>query len=120
MKVNRSDVIYLITETARTHGVHETVTDSERMVYCTVQSVSRNEFYTALNVGIQPSYVFVLALAEDYKGERFVKYHGQKYRVVRTYITDDDGIEITVERSDENGTETDPEPDNSNNSDNNS
>lgn len=102
-----ADVIYLITETARAHGVHDTVTDSERMVYCNVQSVSRNEFYTALNVGIQPSYVFVLAYAEDYQGERLVKYHNQRFRVVRTYVTEEDSIEITVERSDENGTEPD-------------
>ena len=101
----RADVIYLITENARKHGVHETVTDSERMVYCTVNSVTRSEYYTALNVGITPSYVFTLAMAEEYKGERLVKYHGLKYRVVRTYITDDDTIEITVERSDENGEE---------------
>ena len=101
----RADVIYLISETSRAHGVHETVTESERMVYCTVDSVTRNEFYTALNAGIQPSLVFILALAEDYQGERIVKYHNQKYRVIRTYMTDDDGIEITVERSDENGEE---------------
>lgn len=103
--MNRADVIYLITETARKHGVHETVTDTERMVYCTVNSVTRTEYYTALNVGIEPSYVFTLAMAEEYKGERLVKFHGQKYRVVRTYITDDDSIEITVERSDVNGEE---------------
>ena len=41
----------------------------------------------------------------DYQNERIVKFHGQKFRVVRTYLTDDDGIEITVERSDENGTD---------------
>ena len=115
----RADVIYLITESERTHGVHDTVTDSERMVYCTVESVTRSEFYTALNVGIQPSLVFRLALAEDYQGERFVKYHNQKYRVVRTYMTDDDGIEITVERSDENGTEPEPNNGTGNNSDTN-
>ena len=114
----RADVIYLITETAKTRGVHDTVTDTERMVFCTVSSVNRTEYYNALNVGVQPSYVFSLALAEDYQGERVVKYNGIKYRVVRTYITDDDGIEITVERSDENDEEQSPEPYTNTNSDN--
>ena len=99
----RADVIDLITETASAHGVHQAVTETARTVYCTVQSVSRSEFYNALNAGVQPEYVFVLALAEDYQGERVVRYKGQKFRVVRTYMTSDDGIEITCERSDVNG-----------------
>ena len=101
----RADVIDLNTETASAHGVHQAVTETARTVYCTVQSVSRSEFYTALNAGVQPEWVFVLALAEDYQGERVVRYRGQKLRVVRTYMTADDGIEITCERSDVNGTD---------------
>lgn len=100
-----ADVIGLITETRSGHGVHEAVTRTERTVFCTVQSVSRAEFYNALNAGVQPEYVFALALAEDYQQERLVRYHGQLFRVVRTYLTADDGIEITVERSDERGTD---------------
>ena len=101
----RADVIDLITETASAHGVHQAVTETARTVMCNVQSVSRSEFYTAMNAGIQPEYVFVLALADDYQGERVVRYKGQKFRVVRTYVTEEDGIEITCERSDVNGTE---------------
>lgn len=99
----RADVIDLITETRSGHGVHEAVTETARTVYCTVQSVSRTEYYTALNAGIMPEYVFRLSLAEDYQGERVVRFRGQRFRVIRTYVTEDDGIEITVERADENG-----------------
>ena len=100
----RADVIELITETASAHGVHESVTETARQVYCTVQSVSRSEFYTAANAGMQPEWVFKLAVAEDYHDERVARYRGQKLRVIRTYWTDDGGIEITCERSDVNGT----------------
>ena len=100
----RADVIDLITENAAKHGVHATVTETARTVYCTVQSVSRSEFYTAMNAGIQPEYVFKLELAEDYQGERVVRYKGKKLKVIRTYMTEDDGIEITSGRSDVNGT----------------
>ena len=99
----RADVIDLITETRSGHGVHEAVTETARTVYCTVQSVTRSEYYTALNAGIMPEYVFRLSLAEDYQGERVVRFRGQRFRVIRTYVTEDDGIEITVERADENG-----------------
>ena len=101
----RADVIDLITETASAHGVHQAVTETARTVYCTVQSVRRSEFYNAMNAGVRPEWVFVLALAEDYQGERIVRYKGQKLRVVRTYVNEEDGIEITCERSDVNGTE---------------
>ena len=99
----RADVIDLVTESAAAHGVHDAVTETARTVYCTVRSVTRTEFYNALNAGVQPEYVFVLALAEDYQGERIVRYRRQKFRVIRTYMTADDGIEITCERSDVNG-----------------
>lgn len=99
----RADVIDLITEHRSGHGVHEAVTETARTVYCTVQSVTRSEYYTALNAGIMPEFVFRLSLAEDYQGERVVRYRGQRFRVVRTYVTEDDGIEITAERADENG-----------------
>lgn len=98
----RADVIQLITETASAHGVHDSITETAREVMCTVKSVSRSEYYNALNAGINPTHVFYLTLSDDYQGERVVRYKGLKYRVVRTYMTDDDGIEITVERSDEN------------------
>jgi len=101
--MRKPDVITLITENARTHGVHDTVTDVERTVCCTVMSVSRTEYYNALNAGIMPEYVFALALAEDYNDERTLKYNGKKYRIVRTYITDEGGIELTAERGDVNG-----------------
>ena len=111
--MTRADVIVLITENRTGHGVHEVVTDTERTVMCNVESVRRSEYYTALNAGFRPEYVFTLAMAEDYRNERKVMFHGQKFSVVRTYLTEDDGIEITVERSDERGTdEIYPGPDN--------
>lgn len=101
----RADVIDLIKENRTGHGVHEVVTDTARTVMCMVESVRRSEYYDASNAGYRPEFVFKLALAEDYQDERLVKYHGQRFRVVRTYRTEDEGIEITVERSDERGTD---------------
>lgn len=85
------------------HGVHSAVTEDARTVMCTVKSVRQSEYYTALNVGITPEYVFCLALAEDYQNEHYLRYQGQKFHIVRTYRTADDGIELTAERGDING-----------------
>ena len=105
----RADVIQLITEQRTGHGVHEAVTNVERTVMCTVESVRRSEYYNAQNAGYAPEYVFKLAITDDYQDERLVKFRGKLYRVVRTYLTEDDGIEITVERSDERGTDENAE-----------
>ena len=107
----RATVISLISETRSRHGVHETVTESEREVFAEIRSVTRSEYYTALNADIQPEYVFKLTAEGDYQKEHFLKYDGQKYRVVRTYLTDDGGIEITAERSDENDESSDIQSD---------
>ncbi len=101
----RADVIGLISETRSAHGVHESITETVREVYAEIRSVTRNEFYNALNAGVRPEYVFKRALDADYQNEHFLKYQNQRFRIVRTYLTRDGGIEITAERSDENGTD---------------
>lgn len=100
----RADVITLIGEAAA-HGVHETATETQREVLVEIRSVTRSEYYTALNAGVRPELVFKLALDADYQDERILAFHGKRYRIVRTYLTNDGGIEITAERSDENGTD---------------
>jgi SPP1 family predicted phage head-tail adaptor len=105
----RADVIGLVTETRSAHGVHEAITETVREVLAEIRSVTRSEYYNALNAGIHPEMVFKLTLDADYHDERFLRFRGQKWRVVRTYLTRDGGIEITAERDDENG-ETEKEP----------
>lgn len=98
----KADVITMVKETEKTRGVHESAVQTGREVMCTVKSVTRSEYYTAYNAGMEPALVFELALAEDYEDERLIIYHGKEYTVIRTYMTDADGIEITVQRKDEN------------------
>ena len=111
----RADVIGLVTETSSAHGVHETITETVREVLAEIRSVTRSEYYNALNAGVQPEYVFKLTLDADYQDEHFLRFRGKKYRIVRTYLTDDGGIEITAERSDENGTDEEPDTDDDSN-----
>lgn len=92
----RADVIALIGETPGAHGVFEAPEESRNEVPCTMRSVGYSEFYAARSAGIEPSIVFVLALAEDYAGEKIVEWNGVRYRVVRTWMQGD-GIEITCE-----------------------
>lgn len=94
----RADVIYLIAETPGAHGFFDKPTYTERMVYCTVSSVGRTEYYQAHVQGLEPTVVFTLTEAGDYDGERILRWNGRVYRVIRTYV-DGLGIELTCEEA---------------------
>lgn len=96
----RESVITLIAENARAHGVHESATETPHEVFCQVNSVTRTEFYSALNVGIRPELVFKLSVVDEYQDERLAEFEGKRYEIIRTYQTRDGGIELTVRRVD--------------------
>lgn len=95
-------VIRFIRETEEAHGVHEDTTKTRRLILCTVKSVRQSEYYEAYNAGFTPQIMFVLTLASDYHGERKLEYEGKIYDIIRTFETEEGGIEITVEREDVN------------------
>ena len=94
----RADVITLIEEIQGAHGRFDEASELRRQVFCTVRSVGMRESYEALSHGLRPEWVFVLTHSFEYHGEKRIEYHGDEYTVLRTYVTDADGIEITVER----------------------
>jgi len=95
-----SDVCYLINANPAPHGVHERPTVTERMVYCQVKSVSRSEFYQANMAGMNPEWVLKLSDIAEYQDEMILKFRGGKWKVLRTYMTGDGGLELTIQRSD--------------------
>ena len=96
--MKRYDTIKLIGATPAQKGVFDQFTPSEREVFCEIRSVNRNELYQARAIGLDPTFVFALAIAEDYQGEKELIYNGVQYSVIRTYVMED-GIEITAEVS---------------------
>ena len=94
-----SDVCWMITTNPAPHGVHTAPTMTERMVYCQVSSVGRTEFYQANLAGMSPEYVLKLSDTAEYQGELELRIRGEKWKILRTYMTRDGGIELTVQRS---------------------
>jgi len=97
--MNRACVIYLIHDNPGTHGVHVAATSSELMRYAVRTSAGRAEYYQAGAIGLQPECIFHLALVEEYDGEKRLKYDNRLYDIIRTYETEDGGIELTAQRS---------------------
>lgn len=91
------DVIKLVKQTVATDSIgHEVITETEKTVYCEVDSIGRSEFFAAANTELNPEYKFTIFFG-DYEGEDVIKYHGNRYAVYRTYRTGDD-LELYTER----------------------
>lgn len=92
-----SDILTLITQTITTDAYgNEVVQETERSVYCEVNSISQNEFFAAADTELNPEYRFTVFFG-DYNGEDVVKYNGSRYAVYRTYRAGDN-LELYVER----------------------
>ena len=83
-----------------------TVVRTEKDVFCGRRSVGYREFYAAVEVGLNPTYIFEMDVDEYEQGcytEDGVRhfpteliYQGAKYNIVRTYEKTDGTIEVTV------------------------
>lgn len=94
----RADVLTLIGETPKARGIFDTPAESLRTVYCTVKSVGQTEAYQAKAGGLNPELKIVLAHDFEYQGEKRCEFGGIRYEILRTYVTEKDGIELTLQR----------------------
>lgn len=95
----RSGILYLTAEDPVAHGIFGEHLETHRKVFCNLKSVTGSEFYRAMEQDIHPVMVFVLRDYAEYEGEKVCYYEGTRYRIVRTYITPQNTIELTVEEA---------------------
>ena len=93
----RADVITLVGEDPRSHGLYDDFTPTNTEVFAEVRSVGMRESYEAMSVGMHPEIEFRLNNEADYDGQRQVIWRNVTYKVIRTYVSGD-GIELTCER----------------------
>ena len=109
MRANAVDLIQVSPEAG---GVGTDPAETKRTVYCTVKSIGQQEAYLAMGQGLNPELKVVLAHDFEYEGEGLCELDGVRYEILRTYITETDGIELTLQRVARNaGKLPDPEPD---------
>jgi len=106
----RADVVTLVAESPEAHGVLDPPVLTTRKVYCTVKSIGQNEAYQAKGIGLNPEYKLVLSHSFEYRGEKLCQFRGVNYAIIRTYMDEKDGIELTLERVDGNAIPLPPEP----------
>ena len=95
--MDRSHVLSLITATYTADEIGQRVAvESTQTVFCNVQSVSRAEFYAGGEAGLRPSFVATV-FRYDYEGEQVAELDGTRYTIYRTYVRQDELIELYLE-----------------------
>ena len=92
-----SDRITLRAATKTLSGGSYTTTYVDTTVWADKRSVRRQEFYSALAAGRSADVVFAVH-ADDYADQTEVTYDGQNYKVLRSYQTGPDEVELTCTR----------------------
>ena len=94
----RATTLDLISENPAAHGVLDAPQETVRTVYCNVRSVGMQEAYQAMATGLNPEMRFFLPHHFEYNNEKLCEYEGVRYRIIRSYINENDGVELTVQR----------------------
>jgi SPP1 family predicted phage head-tail adaptor len=104
----KADVCDLITVSPEAAGVGAERTETRRTVFCTIKSIGQQEAYLAMGQGLNPELKVVLAHDFEYEGEGLCEIGGVRYQILRTYVTETDGIELTLQRVRRNAAGGDP------------
>ena len=107
----KADVVELITVNPEAAGVGTEPEETKRAVFCTVRSIGMQEAYQAMGQGLNPELKVIVPHDFEYGGERLCEIGGVRYDILRTYITETDGIELTLQRVARNAKPVPPAPD---------
>lgn len=86
-------ITYPITEDALGQQIEGTPV--ETVILCAEKSIGYREFYAAAAEGIRPEIAVVIHRYE-YSGQRVVKYKSILYKVLRTFATSTEEMELTL------------------------
>ena len=85
------------------------VIEYDNEIFCNEKSIKSSEFYQAQSVRMKPELTLEIMLA-DYNKEKYVKYDDgfgeEEYKVLRTYKTSTEKIELTLVRGVNNADST--------------
>lgn len=95
--MDRSTPIYLIGMTYSVDAIGQRVpTETSRKVYANIRSVTRAEWATAGQRGLNPQLMAVI-FEPDYQGEEIVEINQKRYGVYRTFHDSNDRLELYLE-----------------------
>ena len=96
--MDRSKVLTLIEEAYKPDALGQLIpTETRRDVYCNLSSVSASEWFDGGRAGLNPEYRATM-FVYDYNGERIAELDGVRYGIYRTYLAQNEFIELYLER----------------------
>jgi len=101
--MQRETVAYLVEPVPGVRGIYDAPAETRRQVFASIRSVGMRESYEALAHGLRPEIVLILKHDFEYQHEPLCDLEGTRYRILRTYITEADGIELVLQREKERG-----------------
>lgn len=80
-----AEIIYLVSKIKEEDEIGNIITSSETLTksYAKKQSIRLNEYYSAVETGMTPSYEFVIKRL-NYHGEEEVEFNNERYSIIRT------------------------------------
>lgn len=96
--MDRSRILTLIEEAYKPDALGQLIpTETRRDVYCNLSSVSASEWFDGGRAGLNPEYRATM-FVYDYNGERIAELDGVRYGIYRTYLAQNEFIELYLER----------------------
>jgi len=90
-----NEVIYLLTTQSTTNDVGDQIEVlSKAMRFARIKSIGQSEFYQAQAQGLKPEIKFVLSDYLDYDNQEELIHNNFRYKVLRTFRTEKNEIEI--------------------------
>ena len=89
------EIIYLLQNTSATNSMGDVINKIKKInLYAEIQSIGQSQSYQAAAVGLKPNFTAKIWKFE-YNNEAYLEYQGKQYKITRTYIRDDEKIELT-------------------------
>lgn len=96
--MDKSRILSLISVEYSTDAIGQKIpTETRRDVFCSIESITQNEFYEAGRHGLRAEHRAVMFYPE-YHGEEICELGGVRYGIYRTYIRKNEEIELYLER----------------------
>ena len=90
-----NEVIYLLATQSEVNEVGDQIEKQEKaMRFAKIKSIGQSEFYQAQAQGLKPEIKFILPDYLDYNNQEELIYNNFRYKVLRTYRTDKNELEI--------------------------
>ncbi len=90
----RDEIISLISTSIVADDIGNQIEQEvSKEVFCTIESISQAEYFSASQSGLKSQFK-VTIFEFDYNGATIVDYNSKRYSVYRTYLRNDERIEL--------------------------